>query len=190
MKRIKLHFTFWICGLSFLGIFTHSAFAIEYKYIFSAAQGELTEFNGTTIDLEVTAVSGQSQFVNVASFNFEVQNASWLPGTPPIGFSLSPSGTYAEDFISDATPLGWIGSCYGYSDFILDGAGGTLSWVMSDSEVGFYIDGAPEVPSQYACGTWALVPDTCDTLELLIGALVALQVGCLFARGRKGLSAG
>jgi hypothetical protein len=207
MERLKTSIARWLCGLFLVAFSIPSALAnTDYAYVFTANPGQVTWYNGTTIEIQVVPLSpGYAPPPDVGflvvSLDFHgVLNLPAWAGDPPFfgptpasmtPFTFSPSAMALNESFSEITSAnasGWQGTFSGY------GAG----YTPIDQVAGYYVvssyqmywgsDGGgtgQAVTSEYATGTWSLVPDAGSSFELLAAALAALGAGRLAFGGWK-----
>ena len=188
-KYTKSTLACWSCGLLIATASMPAAFAQNYSFVFTAAPNQPTEFNGTTVEIGVV-VEPFANVVDVINWNF-IDTALPENVTPSTQITPGTSGLL-DNYISDADSLNWIG------DF--DGASSSFNFYCENGSdgnamVGDYVEGLPQIPSQYACGTWApvteeldpraSVPDAGSSLEMLAAATGGLGAGRLFLRRQR-----
>ena len=194
----------WVYGLFFVALSIPSVLAsADYSYVFTANPGQVTWYNGTTIEIQVTPglpgnIPPPDLFYQIVSLDFH--GALDLPATAgdppyygpspgsltPFSFSLSAIGLY-QDFVSigSANASSWSGGFNGFGgpNLPIDPVSG--SYLITSSEVFWDIEsggtGQPII-LQSATGTWSFVPDGGSSFELLAAALAALAAGRLLLR--------
>jgi hypothetical protein len=195
----------WMSGLFLVAVSTLSALAnADYSYVFTANPGQVTWYNGTTIQIDATynpynPPYDQSCFLISMHMFAEIDMAPWAGGygygpapasLTPSSYSLSSRNSFPISLtdmnIAYAYPSGWGGE-------FDRGWGGAipfdcpaLDFVIEGSQVGLYIESGGLAPESFittpASGTWALVPDAGGSFELLATAMAALGTGHLFLR--------
>jgi hypothetical protein len=196
-----------ILGLFLVAVPTPMAFGdTDYTYEFTANPGQVTWYNGTTFEVEVTPLPPiifppPDEYIDVVALDFHgaCDLPAWAGDPPYYGptpasltpFSFSPSGLALSEIsssFSGANAFGWSGSFTGY------GGGGPPQdpvsgyYAINSSSVVWGPDsggtGQP-VTVEAATGTWSLVPDAGSSFELLATAIGALGVGRFLLRGRR-----
>jgi hypothetical protein len=187
-NKAKLTIAYASCGLWLAAASTSSASTSDYAYQFTANPGQSTVFNGTTVEIEVV-VEPCDSMESVFNWNF-IDTA--LPAGVTPSSQITPGTSYLVDnCIAGANYLNWIGE--------FDGASTSLNYfcendgIAGSALVGDYVEDFPQIPTQYAYGSWApasitgllsnSVPDSGSSLELLAAATVALAAGRHFFRG-------
>jgi hypothetical protein len=206
LKRLKLTYAWWICGLLIVAFSIPCALAnTDYTYVFTANPGQVTWYNGTTIEISVAIgppypYPPYGEYCSLVSMHMvaEVDMAAWAGayGYGPAPASLTPSsyswssGDGLTDMnIGSANRSGWGG---GFDS----GWGGAipfdspdLVFLIQSSSVGLYINSGGLDPDGFittpASGTWTFVADAGSSFELLTTAMVALGAGRLVFRRRR-----
>jgi hypothetical protein len=204
MAKRNLTFVCWICGLILGVVSIPSALAqAEYTYMFTANPGQVTWYNGTTVEIQVQP-GGPNEFpppdlvFTIVSLDFHgvLDLSSWAGDPPqfgpapasltPFSFSDPPSQGLNSVSIAYANAYSWQGALSGYGSGYtpLDPVAGTF--LVSSYEMFWGPDaggtGQPIV-TEYAQGTWSLVPDAGSSFELLATAMAALAAGRLLFGG-------
>lgn len=188
----------WTSALFLAAVSISSARAdVDYTYEFTANPGQVTWFNGTTIEIDAASNPYNppyDQTCSLVSMHMyaEVDMRAWAGG---FGYEAAPASlTPSQDLwtrgngltdmrIEYANPSGWGGE-------FDSGWGGTvpfdcpfLEFVVEGSSVALDINSGGVAPEAYiptsASGTWALVPDAGSSFELLAAALLVLGAGRL-----------
>jgi hypothetical protein len=191
-----------ICGLLIVTVFIPSALAqTDYTYVFTANPGQVTWYNGTTIEIQVepggpNELPPPDLICDVVALDFHgVCDLPAWAGDPPY-YGPSPASLTAFSFgnlpnvfsISEANAFGWSGAISGYGgggppqdpvSGIYELSSSVLFWGPGDGGTG------QPVITEYATGTWSLVPDAGSSFELLAAAVAALGAGRLLLRGRR-----
>jgi hypothetical protein len=200
MAKRKLILAFWICGLSLVAVSIPRALAdTDFTYMFTANPGQMTYYNGTTFEINVSQLPpGQSPppdlWFTLLSLHMyaDIEMGAWggdLPYAPPAPASSTPSsfstsylpGNLGPDcMIGAASAAGWQGGFDGgYGGYTPPGCP-ALNYFVGSSRVELIInsggDGQP-FNDQYASGTWSLVPDASSSIELLAMGIIALGTG-------------
>jgi hypothetical protein len=189
MEKARPSIACWVYGLFFLAALIPSALAsTDYSYVFTANPGQVTWYNGTTIEIQVTpGLPDESPppdlFFNVVSlvFHGDVDLGAYgdIPASlTPFSFSVPPSGGLDVVGIAYANQFGWQGGISGYGGPGISGFSG--AYFMSSTTVAWGPDsgGGPQpIIIEPATGTWSLVPDGGGSFELLAAALAALGAG-------------
>ena len=172
MNKVRPTISCSICGLFFLTVSMQSLFANDYTYVFTADPGQPTEFNGTIVEIEVTREPGVD-LADVFGWNFE---DAALPACVTPGSQITPGTSgLLDNYISDADNINWCGDFDGSSasfNFYCENDG-----VAGQAVVGDYVEGMPQIPIQYAAGSWTSIPDQGNTLILLTVAMATLGAG-------------
>jgi hypothetical protein len=207
MERAKTRIVCWFCALFFVAFSLPNALAnTDYTYVFTANPGQVTWYNGTTIEIQITPLPPGFEpppdlSFNVVSLVFHgvLDLGAWAGDPPFFGptpasmtpFSFSPSALGLEESFSDidsANASGWGGGFNGY------GAGYTPqdqvagSYLITTSEVFWTTDGGgtgQPIITETATGTWSLVADEGSSFELLAGVMAALGAGRFVLDGRR-----
>jgi hypothetical protein len=122
-----------ICGIFLVAFFTPSALAnTDYTYAFTANPGQVTWYNGTTIEIQVVPLSpGYAPPPDVGflvvslDFHGVLDLSAWAGDPPFFGptpasmtpFTFSPSATALNESFSEiasANASGWEGAFSGY----------------------------------------------------------------------------
>jgi hypothetical protein len=187
----------WFCALFFVAFSLPSALAnTDYTYLFTANPGQVTWYNGTTIEIQVSLgppypLPPYDEYFYVVSLDMHADLDLGAYGAAPASltpFSFSPNVQALEAInvsILSADAFGWTGAFSGYGGNI-DGIGG--SYFMSSSEVVWGVDsggGPQQIFTVPASGTWSLVPDAGSSFELLAAAMSVLGAGRLVFGGWK-----
>jgi hypothetical protein len=212
MKRLELTVASLIGGLFLVAASPPSALAdtnytYDYTYVFTANPGQVTGYNGSTIEINESPGPGRpfpSPWFSVVSIDMRavIEMGAWSGGN---GYGPAPASSTPCSFSvpSFELPVPYSGDCdIGYANsFGWDGwmAGGwagstpfgcpTLDYYLTSSGLMLAIegpgDGQPYIDTP-ASGTWSLdVPDAGSSFELLAAAMAALGAGRLLLRGRK-----
>ena len=138
----------------------------DYTYSFLASAGQSSDFNGSTVVLDVPSGDELPPSLNVLNYDL-------LASSP---YAINGSCAF-DDYVSGASSSGWSGYFCGTE-------GNGESWYMGSSGIGFYMEDDPTLPSEYAAGSWTLdapaaaappaavidiarVPDASQTFALL-----------------------
>jgi hypothetical protein len=207
MERAKTRIVCWFCALFFVAFSLPNALAnTDYTYVFTANPGQVTWYNGTTIEIQITPLPPGFEpppdlSFNVVSLVFHgvLDLPAWAGDPPFFGptpasmtpFTFSPSATALNESFSDIGPAnasGWQGAFSGYWGIATPQDTLSVGYVVSSSEVYFWPDAGgtgQAINNVTASGTWSLVPDAGSSFELLAAAMAALGVGRLILDGRR-----
>jgi hypothetical protein len=191
---IRRSISCWICGLFLGAVSIHNALAQpDYTYEFTANPGQVTWYNGTTIEIQVELGAPYpsppyDEYFYVVAMDFHADLDLGAYGTTPASltpFTFSPSVQALETIdisILSADAFGWTGAFSGYGGGI-DGIAG--AYFIDSTEVvwGPNAGGGPQpIITVPATGTWSFVPDAASSLELFAAAMAALGAGRLLLR--------
>lgn len=144
-------------GLASLGHAVVVSLSSPDTYIFTAAPGYTTAFNGSTLTI-ATVTGGGGNFIgdDITAYNF-------------IDTDLNPT-TYGSDNvyspITSYDTTGWVG------EFVLD-VGSGVTFDATGTSMDEY-SGDTAVAGGDPPGTWTMVPDASSTFPLLLGILAAV----------------
>jgi hypothetical protein len=155
MKFAKLNAAFVLTGLlAGLGTSAHATIVAPITYVFTAAQGQSTNFNGSTITIDGIGENG------ISSFDFFDNGAKFT------------SGSALSESITNYSSAGWDGS---FTFAVGPEGEGFRAVGSADFGVGDSLSVTADPP-----GNWNAVvpgvPDAASTFELLLAGMGAIGV--------------